>query len=196
MSFKFIKNNNIFKKIFVFFSTPISGIFVFNELKNNFKKSDKILNLGCGTCLFDSHAISKGYNITSIDIYDGSLADTVSPIIYNGDKIPLKRKATDITLLISVLHHVNEQNKLINEAKRVSKKIIIQEDLVSGKFKRKMYSLIDNLMNLEFSIKNNNYHSFEEWKNIFKQNGLNLKSIRLKKGYFLINQGIFVLETD
>lgn len=196
MSFKFIKNNNILKKIFVSLSTPTSGVFVFNELKKNFKKSDKILNLGCGTCLFDSHAISNGYNVTSIDIYDGSLIDSVTPIVYDGKKIPLKRKHTDITLLISVLHHVDEQKELMNEAKRVSKKIIIQEDLVSGKFKRKIYSLLDNLMNLELSVKDNNYHSLEEWKNIFKQNGLSLKSVNLKKGYFLVNQAVFILEVD
>ena len=194
MSFKVIKNNSFLKKIVVTCTKYTNGVFVFNELKENFKKSDKILSLGCGTCLFDEHAILQGCNVTSIDIYDGSLSDSVTPIVYEGKKIPLKNKDSDVTLLLSVLHHLNHQNELLNEVKRVSKKIIIQEDLISSKLGIKLYSIFDNLLNLEISTQKNNYHSFNEWKDIFKKNGLNLQSVKMKKSYFLINQAIFILE--
>jgi len=196
VSFKIVKNNNFLKKIFVTCTKHTNGISVFNELRENFKKSDKILSLGCGTCLFDEHAILQGHEITSIDIYNGSLSDLVTPIVYDGKKIPLKNKDSDVTLLLSVLHHLNHQNELLLEAKRVSKKIIIQEDLVSSKIGIKLYSIFDNILNLEISTQKNNYHSFNEWKDIFKRNGLNLQSVKMKKGYFFINQVLFVLDAS
>lgn len=194
MGFKVFKKNKLLKKIFVACTKYSNGIFVFNELKENFKESDKILSLGCGTCLFDEQAILKGHNVLSVDIYDGSLSDLVTPVVYDGKKIPLEEKSSDVTLLLSVLHHVNHQNELLEEVKRVSKRIIIQEDLVSSKIRRKLYSVLDNLMNLNFSIQNNNYHSLDEWKDIFKKNGFNLVKVDTKKSYFFINQAIFVLE--
>lgn len=195
MGFKVFKKNNFLKKIFVACTKYSNGSSIFNELKENFRKSDKILSLGCGTCLLDECAILQGYNVLSMDIYDGSLTDLVIPIVYDGKRIPVENKTSDVTLLLSVLHHVKHQNELLKEVKRVSKKVIIQEDLGSGKIRNKLYSIFDNLINLDFSIQGNNYHSLDEWKDIFKRNGFNLKKVYTKKGFFFINQAIFVLET-
>lgn len=194
MGFEFIKRNTLLRKAFVKYNNPKNRVNVFDNLKKHFKKSDKILNLGCGTCLFDEHAILQGHNVTSIDIYESSLSDLVKPIVYDGKKIPAKNKEYNVTLLLSILHHVDHQDELIKEVKRVSKKIIIQEDMVPTKMRKVLFSLFDNLINLDFCVKTNNYHSLEEWKQIFKKNGLKLKSMTLKKSYFFVKQATFVLE--
>ena len=84
MGFEFFKKNKLLRNVFVKYNNPKNRVNVFNNLKKHFKKSDKILNLGCGTCLFDEHIILQGYNVTSVDIYESSLSDLVKPIVYDG----------------------------------------------------------------------------------------------------------------
>lgn len=194
MGFQIFKNDSVLCELFVKYNNPSNKINVFNGLKSNLKKSDKILNIGCGTCLLDEYMVDKGYNVFSIDVYNGTLSNKINPVVYDGKKIPSKNGFYDAALMLSILHHVSDQKKLIKEAKRVAKKIIIQEDIVSGEFFINLHSIFDNFINLDFSLQKNKYHSINEWVEIFDKCGLKVKSINKKKSYIFLNQATFILE--
>jgi ubiquinone/menaquinone biosynthesis C-methylase UbiE len=194
VGFQVFKSNPILRNLFVKYNNPSNRVSVFNSLKTNLKKSDKIINIGCGTCLLDEYLAESGYNVSSIDIYDGALSEKIVPIVYDGEKIPSKSGEYDIALMLSILHHVPNQKKLIKEAKRTAKRIIIQEDIVSGEIFTGMHSVFDNFINLDFSLQKNQYHSIDEWVEIFTKCGLKVKSIDKKKSYLFLEQATFVLE--
>jgi hypothetical protein len=95
---------------------------------------------------------------------------------------------------MSVLHHVPDQKELLNEAVRVADRVIVQEDLVGGHKRKKAYSIFDNFINCDFNFNKNNYHSLEEWKQIFSELGLEICGKEKKKSYFVVDQAVFVLK--
>lgn len=196
MGFDFIKRNQALKHLFVNYNAPNRRVILFNKLKKTINKKNKILNLGCGTCLLDECFKNNGYLIDSIDIYDGSLSDSIIPTIYDGKKIPAKKKQYDLALILSVLHHVNDKKEIIKETKRVAKSIIIQEDIIERGFKRDVFSVFDNFINLDFNLNQNNYYSLQEWKDFFKANNVELKSVEITKRPFNINQATFYLKCN
>ncbi|MFA5361073.1 MAG: methyltransferase domain-containing protein [archaeon] len=193
MSFLFIKNNSFLKNVFVNYLRPNRRKRDYTILKKNLNKKEKILNLGAGTCLLDEIFLKKGFLIDSMDIYDGSMSELVKPVIYDGKKIPSKNNNYHSILLLSVLHHVRTQEDLLDEAKRVAKKIIIQEDVFEGNYKKFLFSVFDNLINLDFNLNQNYYNSVTEWEKIFKEHGLLISSINIRKRFLGINQATFVL---
>jgi len=93
MSYVIFKKNNYLKKIFRKFCRIHNVISLADEVSEFFGKKDKILNVGCGTCLLDKILVEKGFDLVSIDIYDGNLTEEVTPIIYDGKKYLSKIKA-------------------------------------------------------------------------------------------------------
>jgi len=98
-------------------------------------------------------------------------------------------------MLLSVLHHVPNQKKMLNEAKRVSKKLLIHEDVIANPKKKMIYLVFDNIINLDYLFNANKYHSEKEWEEIFKENGFKVVKKIKKKAYFsAINQVLFYVE--
>lgn len=166
-----------------------------SELSKYIDKNKKVLNLGCGTCLLDEKLLDNGYDIVSVDIYDGNLTEKIKPVVYDGENIPFKDNNFDYALLMSVLHHVPDQKKFLKEVKRVSKRIIVNEDVISNKHKRIAHSVFDNCINLDSPFCMNHYLSEEEWEKLFEELGLKIIKKKKKKAYLsTLNQALYVLE--
>lgn len=92
----------------------------------NFKKSDKVLDLGCGDGLNITLLRKKGIkNVVGIDISPEllTLAKKNNPknkfLIGSAQKIPFKAREFDVVLVDSVFHHLMEYPKAVSEIKRV-----------------------------------------------------------------------------
>ena len=86
----------------------------------------KILDFGSGS----SCILAKKFpdlNITSMDIMPSKEDNYIQ---YNGDvkRLPFDDKAFDIVICCFVIHHIEDQQSIIKELKRISKYIIIYED--------------------------------------------------------------------
>jgi SAM-dependent methyltransferase len=167
------------------------------ECKDFIKEGSKILDLGCGSGICAKHfqEFFKA-KVLGVDIKDNRLVPIPFKII-DGQNLPFENGSFDFVLINFVLHHTENPERILREAKRVSKKIIIFEDLPEGFFSK----LRCKIHQLTFPAKKRvfNFKRGIEWEEIFKK--LNLKIVAKKrvfnKFYFLdpIKKFLFVLES-
>ena len=142
-------------------------------------KEDLILDVGSG-----SGSISKILNAEPLDVVDLHEVG-IPPTIFDGKNIPYADHTFDVVLSISVLHHTQDQKKLLEELKRVSKdKIIIFEDVPD--------SFIDSCLCRIHSLSaygrcSECFHTTNEWYRIFNYHGLRInKVLDVPRSYSLL----------
>jgi len=137
------------------------------------KEGSKILDLGCGSGIaaknFQDFFKAK---VIGADIRDNRLVKIPFQII-DGKNLPFEDNSVDVVLINYVLHHCQNPEELLKEAKRVSKRIIIFEDLPEG-FLAKLRCKIHQII-FPGGKKTFNFKKKEEWKKIFEK--LDLKII-------------------
>lgn len=157
---------------------------------------NKILDIGCGMSVISEQLIIKGYNVTSLDISNKSYVDSITPITYDGKKMPFKDKTYDTAIIMSVLHHTANPEEIIAEAKRVAKEVVIMEDIYDTTWDRWVTLFFDSLFNLEFKGHPHSNKTDKQWKQVFKKHKLKI----LNKTYThtmgrLFYHGIYHLKT-
>lgn len=139
------------------------------------EKGSKMLDLGCG-----SGIVGKEFQdffqaeMIGVDIQDTRVVNLPFKII-DGENLPFNDNEFDITLINYVLHHARNPKRLIEEAKRVSKKIIIYENLPEGIFANFFCQIHLITFNLFFQRRNPTKYYFKterEWEEIFKEMGI------------------------
>lgn len=187
----------LFVKIF-----EIAGEKMCFEIREFLKKGEKVLDLGCGSGVFTQKVQNKfGVEIIGIDVMDCRIFK-VPFRLFDGKRIPFSNGAFDTVLISFVLHHTENPVELLNEARRVGKKIIIFEDLFEpllGKLRCYIHWFLWNLI-FKKKFSKFNFYSEKEWEEIFKK--LNLRLIAKKDfvvGFKFIDpvkKKIFVLENS
>jgi SAM-dependent methyltransferase len=170
----------------------------YSYISNFINSSDKVLDVGSGQCLV-ADLIQKRITtkIKCIDVIDINKS-TVPLAIYDGQYIPFPDNSFDVILCNFVLHHTINQEILINEMKRATRKcIIIMEDTPEN--------IIDRIFNLNHTInsrikyksKKMKFRKDEEWKSLFLKLGLKLENV-IKIGkdrdpFYPTNRRVYVL---
>jgi ubiquinone/menaquinone biosynthesis C-methylase UbiE len=146
------------------------------------QKGSKILDLGCG-----SGIVAKNFEdffrarVVGVDIRDRRVFPIPFQII-NGKNLPFPDNSFDAVLISYVLHHSKDPLSLLKEAKRVSEKIIIYEDLPPEDFLSNVICKIHDLTFDRFFQHQKvqvSFKSEEEWEKIF--NSLNLSIFHKKR---------------
>ena len=146
------------------------------------KKGSKILDLGCGPGII-TKTLQEFFQaeILGVDVQDTRVVE-VPFRIYDGFNLPFQDETFDITFISYVLHHTKDPEKVLSEAKRVSRnRIIVYEDLPEG-ILPKIRCFFHNLSYNAFFQKDRqefNFKNRKEWQDLFKN--LNLKLIFEKK---------------
>lgn len=105
---------------------------IINILKDSFQEEKidklKILDFGSG----NSTRFANDYidlNITSLDIIAPCVTSHLKYQQYDGNNIPFSDKYFDVVIASFVLHHISRQDFVLHELCRVSKYVIILEDI-------------------------------------------------------------------
>lgn len=159
------------------------------------KEGDRVLDFGCGLGGISEKLISDGYDVVSLDVKNVSLTD-VEPVIYDGKKIPFEDNSFDVALVLTVLHHTVDPEKILEEVGRVAKRIVVIEDVYDSLVGKYITFFFDSLFNLEFSGHPHSNKSDEEWKKCFKRLGFSLVREDKKRSMVFFEHGIYILERE
>jgi len=134
------------------------------------------------------------YDVDGLDIRDSSFREDLRPVLYNGDKMPFHHKAYDTALLPTILHHTPDPEHIILEAARISKRLIIIEDVYDGPVMGWLTKRFDSLMNLEFIGHPHSNRTDKDWQATFERLGLSLRHSSVHRVAGIFKQAVYVLE--
>ena len=157
-------------------------------------RGELILDIGPASCTVTESLMKRGLKVFPLDIENFSIVDAVLPTIYDGGRMPFDDNQFDTSLILFVLHHTPNPLEVLTEAKRVSKRILVMEDIVTSPAQRILTAALDSLMNLEFFDQPHTNKGDEEWKAIFRGLGLRLLNEKYKTSAAVMKHALYFLE--
>lgn len=157
-------------------------------------KGELILDIGSASCTVTEILLEQDLKVFPLDIENFSIVDTVSPTLYDGHRMPFKDDQFDTSLILFVLHHTYDPTELLVEAKRVSRKIIVLEDIITSSTHKFLTAALDSLLNLEFYDQPHTNKHDEEWRTLFSHLGLKLLDQEYRTSAGIIRHALYFLE--
>ncbi|NMC60940.1 MAG: methyltransferase domain-containing protein [Candidatus Methanofastidiosa archaeon] len=191
---EYFQKNILLKKIACKFARK-RALQIFNLIEEFISKEEIILDIGCGSCNIVEVLNENKYNVIPVDIKNLSFIEEIKPIIYDGKSMPFRDKTFDMSIILTVLHHTNQQNQVLKEAMRVTrKKILIIEDIYNNKIDKFITQVLDSIINLEIRGHPHSNRTDSEWKEYFKSFNLKVLNVRYPPRYFIFKPVIYELE--
>lgn len=157
-------------------------------------EGENVLEVGAGNGALSKLLSDEGMKMQALDVRDNTLFADVNVQIYDGKKFPFDDKKFGVCQLITMLHHTTNAEELIREAKRVSNRIIIMEDIYESRFQKYVTWFTDSLVNWEFHGHPHTNRTDAEWKELFERNGLVLEKAEYYRFLLLFRQVTYVLK--
>ncbi len=164
------------------------------DIKKYLNMHDILLDIGSGTCHICDNLLRSGYNITAMDVQNISLINSIKPVLYGGETIPFGDNSFDKSLIVTVLHHTKNPEQVVTEAKRVSKSLVIMEDIYTNTFSKYFTYFFDSLLNLEFLGHPHTNKSDKEWKALFCKLDLKLLDVKYSRSFIFMKHATYYLQ--
>ncbi|MFN8382942.1 MAG: class I SAM-dependent methyltransferase [Anaerolineales bacterium] len=165
-----------------------------NTVSPYLNEDELILDIGPASCTVTEALIKQGLKVIPADIENFSIVDTVLPTIYDGHKLPFKDNQFDTSLILFVLHHTPDPTEILAEAKRVSKRILVFEDIVTSPTHKFLTATLDSIMNLEFYDQPHTNKRDDEWQSVFSNLGLKVLDREYKSSAIIMRHALYYLE--
>jgi len=142
------------------------------------RDGDRVLDVGCGNgalgrAIMESPLCPARVKVIGLErINRGS---ELSPVeFYDGQKIPHPEDSFDVVLLADVLHHERDPHHLIDECKRIARRLLIIKDhKIDGVLAKQRISFMDWSSNMQYGIPClYRYNTAKEWTAWYKQHNL------------------------
>ena len=170
---KKVLSNRLAKKLYV-----RSGKAYIKQCMQWIDENSSALDIGCGNG-YKSIEFMKHFNLNLVGLDIDNWLETSIPFQkFDGLNIPFPEKSFDISMFLYVLHHATDQEQLLLEAKKVTKKyVIVYEDVVNNRFDRIASALHGKMFNGIYDISNKcTFRSEKEWRAIFERCGFQVLS--------------------
>lgn len=194
MLVEFFQKNKVSRRIIYHIKRRYRAAAMVGKIERYLNKNDRILDIGAGTCNICEILIEKGLDVTPLDVKNLSFVDNIKPIIYGGNKIPFEDNSFDVALILAVLHHLQDPEKMLLEAKRVSRRIVIIEDIYTSPVHKYITNFTDSLLNLQYRGNPHTNKSDSEWKLLFNRLGLKLKDAKYTRSLIVFRLATYYLE--
>ena len=165
--------------------------------ENQIPHGSRILDLGGGWGFYAEPLKKRGHEHLVLDVVDPGY-QKAPVMLYDGLRIPFPDQCFDVTILITMLHHVPDPGLLLKEVHRVTRqKVIVVEDLYHHAVGRFWTICRDRLLNMEFMAHPHQFRKDIEWQKFFKIFGFEVSSLKSfytwLSGFRILN-GIYILE--
>jgi ubiquinone/menaquinone biosynthesis C-methylase UbiE len=149
---------------------------------------DHVLDVGCGSGALGGslrrHNAAKQLTVHGLEKHPRG-GEPIHVIPYPGKEFPLPDRSYDVVIVADVLHHEAEPLHLLQEAIRVSRRLLVIKDhQISGPLAQQRVSLIDWAANAPYGVKCLfRYNTPDEWarlarelrlRPVLQQNSMNL----------------------
>jgi hypothetical protein len=193
--YRILQNNSLFRKL-IYTGGKLRAKDLLHKIEKHINIQNKIIDVGSGTCNIPELLRERNFNIMPVDIIDLSFVDDIKPVIIDGGRIPFEDNHFDVSLILTVLHHIKNPREMIEEAMRVSKKVIIIEDIFGNWFEKYATFFFDSVANLEFIGHPHSNKSDKQWRELFTELGLKVISAEYMRAYWVFRHGVYCLEKD
>lgn len=162
-------------------------------------KGSRILDLGGGWGFYSEPLARRGHDSLVLDVVKPGY-QKAPVVIYDGSKIPFGDKSFDVTLLVTMLHHVPDPEALMREVTRVTRsRVVVVEDLYHHGAGRFWTILRDRLLNMEFVEHPHQFRTHGDWLHFFCSKGFRLEKFARVYTWlagFRILNGVYVWECE
>jgi SAM-dependent methyltransferase len=159
--------------------------YLVQHLNPYLKNVNNVLDLGASCGRLSSELSEKLPHIDIIGIDTHVQSTTFIPIIkYDGKKIPYPDNTFDCVMMIDVIHHIENPEIVLEEAKRITRKyILIKDHYWINKLDLALLKFADYIGNKPYEI-DLPYHFLKiaDWIELISN--LNLKTINIEKFRF------------
>ena len=160
-----------------------------------------VLDVGAGEGFTGMHLAARlGGEVKGVDVI--RMNRTAMPVrLYDGRRIPHADRAFDAVVLVYVLHHAEDAERVVREALRVSRyRVVILESTFAWAWERPVLRWLDRTANairsggrMRDQDPHLHFRRHEEWLTLFQ--GLPTTRVRHKRlGGFIHHRSLFVLE--
>lgn len=136
-----------------------------------------VLDVGCGSGQIDRLILGHRKDI-KIDGVDVLIREGTAIMVtkYDGNTLPFEDNSYDVVMFIDVLHHTENIDGLLAEAKRVSRKFVVLKDhILTGFFAKQRLIFMDRVGNRRFGVGlPYSYYTKQEWLSAFEKLGLSV----------------------
>jgi SAM-dependent methyltransferase len=156
---------------------PFRRSFLSKKLVTFLDTCETVLDLGasCGRLANEIKNLKPSLKFEGVDVY--IQPDTAIKVTkYDGLNIPFEENSFDAVTIVDVLHHSEDLEQVIKEAKRVSKKyILIKDHYYENQIEYNLLKYVDYFGNKPYDIElKYNFLKLSEWERIFSRNGLKI----------------------
>lgn len=165
--------------------------------ENQIPQGSRILDLGGGWGFYAGPLKKRGHELLVLDVVNPGY-QRAPVVIYDGIRIPFPDGSFDVTILVTMLHHVTDPRALFEEVRRVTRqKVVVVEDLYHHTAGRFWTICRDRFLNVEFMAHPHQFRKDGEWREFFKAAGFEtgfLKKIYTWLAGLRILNGIYILD--
>jgi len=137
-------------------------------------QASRVLDIGGGWGFYHEPLRRLGHRHAVLDVVAPGV-QKAPVVVYDGKRIPFPDKSFDVSLLITVLHHIPDPESVIREAARVTcGRIVVVEDLFHHRVGGWWTCMRDQLFNFEFFGHAGQFKRKEEWISLFASAGMSL----------------------
>ena len=160
-------------------------------------QGSRILDLGGGWGFYAEPLKKRGHESLVLDVVNPGY-QKAPVMLYDGVRIPFPDQSFDVTILMTMLHHVPDPQALFKEVQRVTRhKVVVVEDLYHHAAGRFWTLCRDRFLNVEFLEHPHQFRKDGEWRGFFKEAGFEASSFKSFYTWLMglrVLNGIYVLE--
>jgi SAM-dependent methyltransferase len=149
-----------------------------SRIAPHLRRGDRVLDYGSGTGLISRWLAARvGIQPTMADLVEYGNRLRGYPFLRLADPyhVPAQDGAYDVVLLLFVLHHnpFEAQGKVLAEAARLARRLIVIEDTPSNRIERALNVFWDRMLNLRHGVPTPfAFRGIQEWLPVFMDQGL------------------------